>query len=152
MTIIELSSSIKAPIDKCFDISRDIQIHEISTKKTKEKAVAGKTSGLCELNDEVTWEAIHFGIRQRLTVRITKLNRPYFFEDMMLKGAFKSMKHQHHFKESDGSTIMHDIFVYEVPFGFIGKLFDKLILRSYMTSFLKIRNEAIKAFAEKGSI
>ncbi len=148
MTIIKLSSTILAPIDKCFDVSRDIQIHEISTKKTKEKAVAGKTSGLCDLNDEITWEATHFGIRQRLTVRITKLNKPYFFEDTMLKGAFKSMRHEHHFKENDGYTMMDDIFMYEVPFGFVGKVFDKLILKNYMIRFLKVRNNSIKAFAE----
>ncbi len=67
----------------------------------------------------------------------------------MTKGAFKSMRHEHHFKEVDGRTIMTDKFEYEVPFGFAGKIFDKLILKSYMTDFLMTRNEVIKEVAEK---
>src|SRR6188768_3229856 len=116
MTTIKLTTIIDAPIDKCFDVSRDIKIHELSTKDTNERAVAGKTSGLCELNDQITWQATHFGIRQRLTVRITKFNRPIFFEDVMLKGAFKSMRHEHHFRQVGNKTEMTDVFEYETPF------------------------------------
>jgi ligand-binding SRPBCC domain-containing protein len=149
MTTIKLSTIINAPIDKCFDISRDIAIHELSAKDTNESAIAGKTSGLCELDDEITWQATHFGIKQRLTVKITKLNRPIFFEDMMLKGAFKSMRHEHHFRSKGNATEMIDLFMYEVPFGILGKCFDKLILKKYMTRFLTARNQMIKELSEK---
>jgi len=149
MTTIKLVTIIKAPIDKCFDISQDIKIHELSTKDTNERAIAGKTSGLCELNDEITWQATHFGLRQRLTVQITKMKRPVFFEDIMLKGAFKSMRHEHHFKQIDNNTEITDIFIYEIPFGFFGKLFDKLILKKYMSNFLITRNQIIKEVSEK---
>lgn len=151
MPTIKLVTIIQAPVDICFDASRDIKIHELSTKNTNERAIAGKTSGLCELNDEITWQARHFGIRQQLTVRITKFNRPIFFEDEMLKGAFKSMRHEHHFREISNGTEMIDIFNYEVPFGPIGKLFDRLVLRKYMTNFLATRNEVIKEVCEKSA-
>jgi ligand-binding SRPBCC domain-containing protein len=148
MTTIKIYTSINAPIEKCFDVSRDINIHELSAKDTREKAVAGKTSGLCELNDEITWEATHFGIRQTLTVRISKMDRPFFFEDTMLKGAFQSMRHEHNFSEVEGGTKMIDIFMYEVPFGFIGKMFDQRVLKAYMTRFLESRNQVIKMVCE----
>jgi ligand-binding SRPBCC domain-containing protein len=51
------------------------------------------------LNDEITWEAVHFGIKQRLSVRIVEMNRPYSFTDMMLKGTFKSMRHEQTYEE-----------------------------------------------------
>lgn len=149
MTTIKLLTQIKAPIDKCFDVARDIKIHELSTKDTNERAIAGKTSGICELNDEITWEATHFYIRQRLTVKITQLNQPTFFEDIMLKGAFKSMRHEHHFKQVDKDTEMTDIFIYEVPFGLLGHWFDQLILKTYMTKFLMTRNEIIREVSER---
>jgi ligand-binding SRPBCC domain-containing protein len=148
MTIIELTTHINAPADKCFDLSRDVKIHEQSTVRTNERAVAGRTEGLFELNDTVTWEATHFGIKQRLSVKITKMDRPYYFEDVMTKGAFKTMRHEHFFENSNGETIMKDLFRYEVPFGLFGKFFDHLILRRYMIKFLKIRNQLIKAVAE----
>ncbi len=148
MTTILLTTEINAPIEKCFDLSRDADIHLLSTKKTNERAIAGRTSGLFELNDTVTWEAVHFGVKQQLTVKITKFNKPYFFEDTMLKGAFKSMRHEHHFEDKNGATEMKDIFMYETPFGIFGKLFDYFVLKNYMTKFLLVRNEVIKSAAE----
>lgn len=148
MTIILLETTINAGIDRCFDLARDIDVHKLSAARTDEVAIAGRTSGRCELGDSVTWEARHFGIRQRLSVEISKFNRPYFFEDRMTKGAFKTMRHEHHFVAQDGSTVMTDKFIYEVPFGILGQLFDKLVLKRYMTRFLVTRNRIIKEVAE----
>ena len=77
------------------------------------------------------------------------MDRPVFFEDIMVKGAFKSMKHEHQFEEKNGETIMRDIFQYDVPFGIAGKLFNALILKNYMTKFLRQRNAAMKDMLEK---
>lgn len=149
MAEINLTTEIKAPIEKCFDLSRDIDIHQKSTAKTNEKAIAGRTSGLCELNDEITWEATHFGIRQHLTSKITEFDFPHKFADKMLKGAFKSFYHEHFFEEKDGVTILTDVFRFEAPLGFLGRIAEKLFLTNYMTKFLKTRNEVIKEIAEK---
>jgi ligand-binding SRPBCC domain-containing protein len=90
----------------------------------------------------------HFGVTQKLTVAITKLEKPFFFEDQMIKGAFKSMRHEHHFKEVNGKTIMTDKFEYEAPLGLLGQLFDALVLRNYMTQLLLTRNKVMKSVAE----
>lgn len=148
MTLINLTTEINAKIEICFDVSRDIDIHKLSTKNTREEAIAGRMNGLCELDDTITWRATHLGIRQKLTVRITQFDRPHYFEDIMLKGAFKSMKHQHYFEEKNGITIMKDKLEYSVPFGFIGKIFDAIYLKKYMTRFLLTRNEVLKSVAE----
>ena len=148
MTLINLTTEINAKIEICFDVARDIDIHKLSTKNTREEAIAGRMSGLCELDDTITWRATHLGIRQNLTVRITQFDRPHYFEDIMLKGAFKSMKHQHYFEEKNGITIMKDKLEYSVPFGFIGKIFDAIYLKKYMTRFLLTRNEVLKSVAE----
>jgi len=74
MTVIELETEIEAGIAKCFDLSRNIEVHELSTAQTNEKAIAGRTRRLCEAGDKITWEARHFGIRQRVSVEITKFN------------------------------------------------------------------------------
>lgn len=148
MTQIKLITEINAPIKSCFNISRDIDVHILSTTKTKEKAIAGRTSGLCQQGDFITWQAVHFGIRQKLTVEITQLKFPYFFEDKMIKGAFKSMNHKHFFEFKNNSTIMLDEFNYDVPYGLIGKLFNYFMLKKYMTKFLKTRNNVIKQIAE----
>lgn len=148
MTTIVLSIKINANIQRCFDCARSIDIHQLSTAKTNEKAIAGRTSGLCELGDEVTWRAKHFGIYQNLSSRITKLKSPYHFQDCMIEGAFSFIKHDHFFEESDGLILMRDVFVYGVPYGIFGSLFNKLILKKYMTNLLANRNLVIKQVAE----
>lgn len=93
MPKIELQTEIKAERKIVFDLSRSIDLHQLSTAKTDEKAIAGKTSGLIDLGESVTWRAKHFGIYQNLTSKITEFESPNFFVDEMLKGAFKSFKH-----------------------------------------------------------
>jgi len=149
MTKIRLVTFINAPIEKCFDLSRNVNIHILSATKTNEKVIDGRKEGLFELNEIVKWRAKHFGIYQNLIVKITQMDIPYFFEDKMLKGAFKSMTHKHYFELENDVTKMIDEFEYEVPFGFLGKIFDNFILQNYMTNFLLIRNKTIKEVAEK---
>jgi ligand-binding SRPBCC domain-containing protein len=149
MTVIVLETLIKADMERCFDLSRDVGTHLVSTKQTHERIVAGRNSGLFELGDEVTWEAIHLGIRQKLSSKITKFDAPVFFEDTMQKGVFRSMRHEHHFKKTEEGTLMTDMFEYEVPFGPGGRLFDVFYLKRYMKKLLTIRNEVIRALAEQ---
>ena len=60
MPKIELETNIRASVETVFDLSRCVDLHVESTAQTNERAVAGKTSGLLELGDTVTWEATHF--------------------------------------------------------------------------------------------
>ncbi len=66
MTRIELSTHINAPIERCFDLARSIDLHMESTKQTGEQAIAGRTSGLIGLGETVTWRAKHLGVWQTL--------------------------------------------------------------------------------------
>ena len=140
---------IEAPISICFDLARDVDIHMETASHTKEKAIAGVTSGVMEKGDEVTWEATHFGRKQQLTAKIIEMEKPYRFTDAMIKGAFHSFIHTHEFSESGSGTIMKDRFVYRSPLGILGILADKLFLEKYMEDFIVNRALALKNMAEK---
>ncbi|MBW8360616.1 MAG: SRPBCC family protein [Kaistella sp.] len=150
MALIKLTTRIKNTPQICFDLSRSIDLHKISTAHTNESAVDGCTQGLINLNEFVTWEAVHFGIKQRLTTKITVFNFPSQFRDEQIKGIFKFMRHDHLFEEDGNETIMTDIFHFQSPLGFLGNVADKLVVTKYMTRLLAKRNETIKAFAENG--
>ncbi|WMJ74682.1 SRPBCC family protein [Cytophagaceae bacterium ABcell3] len=117
--------------------------------ESREKAVAGVTSGLIKGGEEVTWEATHLGVRQRLTSRIEIFSPPFHFRDVMVKGFFKTLKHDHFFEKAPEGTIMKDVFYFESPFGWAGKLLDKLFLATYLRKLLLLRNEHVKASAEE---
>lgn len=148
MPTITLSTIIHTPIEICFDFSRSIDLHMLSTAETGERAIAGRTSGLVELNDTVTWRAKHLGVWQNLTSKISEFHRPHFFVDEMVSGAFKSFRHEHHFEECKEGTLMKDIFTFESPLGILGTLANKIFLTNYMSYFLNKRNKMIKEFAE----
>ena len=139
---------IDAPQELCFDLSRDVAIHTQTTGKTKEKAVDGKVSGLLDKGDSVTWEATHFGIRQRLTAKIIEMDQPHTFKDVMVSGAFHSFTHTHQFIKQNNGTLVRDEFVYRSPLGILGRLADLLFLKRYMTNFITQRSQELKRIAE----
>jgi ligand-binding SRPBCC domain-containing protein len=149
MPLIVHQEFVRAPIERCFDLARDVDTHTRTTAYTKEKAVGGVTTGLLSVGDVVTWEAVHFGVRQRLTAKITKMDRPYMFEDIMVKGAFHSFTHVHEFIEKENGTLMIDRFCYRSPLGTIGRVADKLFLEWYMKKFIVNRAEALRQIAEE---
>ncbi|MEO9258524.1 MAG: SRPBCC family protein [Crocinitomicaceae bacterium] len=97
MPKIEITTEINSKIDICFDLARSIDLHKISTKKTNEEAIEGKISGLIGLNEYVTWQATHFGVKQKLTSKNTVFERPHYFVDEQIKGIFKSIRHKNDF-------------------------------------------------------
>ncbi|WP_338378117.1 SRPBCC family protein [uncultured Flavobacterium sp.] len=148
MTTINLITKINAPKQIIFDLARNIDVHQNSASKTDEKAIAGITSGLINLNETVTWKGKHFGFYLTHTSKITEMDLYDYFVDEMIKGNFKSFKHEHSFIEKNGKTVMIDNLMYETPFGLYGKFFDWLFLKKHMTNFLKTRNTVLKNLAE----
>lgn len=148
MSRIVLRTEINAPIERCFDIARSIEFHQLSAEKTQEKAIAGRTSGLTGLNETVTWRAKHFGVWQELTSKIIDFHYPTTFTDEMVKGIFKKLHHVHRFTAHPGKTIMTDEFDFKAPLGFLGKIAEVIFLKNYLKNFISERNQLIKACAE----
>lgn len=140
---------INAPVTVCFDLSRNVKVHTQTTSKTREKAVGGVTTGLLNNGDTVIWEAVHFGIKQRLTAQIVEMNAPHSFTDVMVKGAFKSFNHTHEFIEQDNGTLMRDTFNYQAPLGLLAKIAVYCFLKRYMQNFIAMRAHNLKNMAEE---
>jgi ligand-binding SRPBCC domain-containing protein len=149
MPLIELQTKINADSHICFDLARNIDFHKESLKHTDEIPIAGKTSGLIELGEWVSWEARHLGFVQHLTSKITEFDSPNYFVDEMILGAFKSFRHEHIFQKIAGGTLMIDKFYFESPLGLLGQTANIMFLKRYMKKLLKTRNKLLKKEAEK---
>jgi len=146
-TIIE--TDIDAPVALCFDLARDVEAHAASAEFSNERVVQpGRTSGLLELGDRITFEGRHFGIRQRFTARIVELDRPHRFVDEMERGAFRSMRHVHEFQPHGTGTRMRDVLTWEAPLGPLGRLADRLFLERHMEWFVRTKQQRLKEIAE----
>ncbi|MEO6540122.1 MAG: SRPBCC family protein [Ferruginibacter sp.] len=148
MPTIHSTSFIAAPIERVFDLSRSINLHQISTAETNEKAIGGVMNGLINKNETVTWQAKHLFKTRQFSSKITEMQSPDLFIDEMIKGDFKSFHHEHHFKAAENGTIMIDLVNFETPYGLMGKIANSLFLRSYIEKFLIKRNAVIKEYAE----
>jgi ligand-binding SRPBCC domain-containing protein len=147
--LITLLTHIHAPCELCFDLARSIDLHAQSLSNTAERAVAGITHGLIGPDQEVTWEATHFFIRQRLTSRIAAFDRPRHFRDSQVRGAFRRFDHDHFFESTPAGTTMKDVFDYTAPFRLLGRFADLLFLERYMRNLIALRARAIKIEAER---
>jgi ligand-binding SRPBCC domain-containing protein len=143
MTWVHLETSVAAPVDRVFDLARDIDFHQRSMAESGESAVGGRTAGLIELGETVTWRARHLGLMWTLTSRITEFDRPALFVDEQVSGPFASFRHEHRFEAVPGGTLMIDDWRHVAPFGILGQVADALVLRRLMTSLLKMRNAAL---------
>lgn len=148
MPTIHLTTVIHAPLERVFDLSRSITLHKKSMSHRQEEAIKGRTNGLIGYNETVTWRAKHLGKMRELTTRITAMRQHEFFSDEMTDGDFTHMSHEHHFKEIGNGTVMIDIMDFGTPYGWFGRVFEKVYLQKYMTKLLQERNNTIKEFAE----
>jgi ligand-binding SRPBCC domain-containing protein len=147
--VIRVVTDMPASPERCFDLARDAAAHVRSASDTGERIISGRASGLFELGDEVTFEARHFGIRQRLTSRITAFDRPNFFQDRMLRGAFRFLEHDHRFQAlPNGRTRMTDELRFIVPLGWLGWPVGQWVIRPHLRRFLETRGRFLCSLAE----
>jgi ligand-binding SRPBCC domain-containing protein len=148
---IQLTTAIAAPVERCFDLARSIDLHMASTDWTGEHAIAGVTAGLIGLGQEVTWSGRHFGFRITHTSRITALEFPNYFQDSMVRGRFRRFCHDHYFETRESKTLMKDVMEFEAPLGLLGLGAEKLLLERHMRRLLERRNRCIQRTAESES-
>ena len=151
MVRLEEVMKIDAPIERCFDLARSVEVHPAGNVHWREQAVAaaGVTSGLIGLGHRVTWRAKHFGVWHQLTSEITAMDRPECFQDTMMQGPFQAMNHEHFFRSlSRDETEMRDVFSFAAPLGALGRVAERAVLRRYMQALIGERNAVIREIAE----
>lgn len=148
MATLRLLTEIAAPAEVCFDLSRSIDLHIESMAASRERAVAGVTSGFISGGERVTWEARHLGRRWRVTSLISEFDRPWRFVDEMEPGGpFSHFRHEHIFEPTEHRTRMTDVIEFSTrcgPFALLGDI----AAGAYLKRLIVIRNGVIRSRAE----
>ena len=97
-----------------------LDAHLESLAGSRERAIAGVTTGSIGLGEEVTWRAVHFGIPSRMTSSITELERPTRFVDEQVRGPFRWFRHEHLFEAKEAGTLMTDRVSFQAPAAGLG--------------------------------
>ncbi|MEO3771618.1 SRPBCC family protein [Micromonospora sp. B9E7] len=148
MPRIELTTDVQAVPETVFDACLDVDMHTESMGASAERAVGGVTSGRLKAGDAVMWEARHFGLPWRMTVRISDYRRPHGFTDEQVSGPFGRWHHEHTFTKNpanSSATVMRDVIDFTAPMGSVGRLVASLILRPYLQRLVARRNAYLAA-------
>ena len=80
----------------------------------------------------------------------TAYNPPHVFEDIQIKGPFRSWRHRHLVeRHKDGATLRDEI-DYEPPLGFLGRAIAQLLIERRLGRLFDYRHQVTREWCEKG--
>lgn len=134
----ELVTHLPVPVRAVFDASLSIDAHLGSMRFSRERAIAGVTSGTIGLGQSVTWRAWHGGVPFTMTSIISELEEPRRFVDEQVAGPFGAFRHEHLFEPAGGGTRMVDRLRLASPVA--GFVVEPVLLVPYVRHLIRVRN------------
>src|SRR6185295_7201448 len=89
-------------------------------------------------------------ITARWVAEHTVYEPPRLFEDVQVKGPFRTWRHRHIIEpHADGATLRDEI-DYEPPLGFLGRAVAPLLVESRLKRLFEYRHEVTRRWCERG--
>ena len=153
MPLIHETVHVRAPVARCFDLTRSVDLHVDSSPGIAARAVDGRRTGLSTEGDWTVWSARFFGLRFRMTTRIEHFTPPHRFEDRLMRGLLRRFTHAYRCDPlPDGTCALSDHLTVEAPFPPFGRLVERLYLQRRMRILVRQRLHAIKTVAEDDTL
>jgi ligand-binding SRPBCC domain-containing protein len=83
------------------------------------------------------------GIRTRWRSLIAEYAPPDSFRDVQTIGPYRRWDHRHRFFASAGGTIIEDLVVYALPWGALGRVVHRVLVRSRLEAIFDFREAQI---------
>ncbi|HRE52825.1 MAG TPA: cell division protein [Flavitalea sp.] len=151
MTHIHMTTFIAAPVERAFDLSRNLTVWKYVFNNRKEIFSSGAGSKLIDKDETLTLMVKHAGKMRSSMLKITQLQKPVFFAEEQVKGDLENFRHEHHFKKVDNGCILIDLVYFGPPTDLLGRFLGKRYLRKYLEGLIRKRNEIIRHYAETES-
>ncbi len=146
MKQIKKTSMINCTIESLFDFHLDSNnISKITPKNIRVELLNDDTQAY--EGKIVKIKTAKMFIPAYWEVKIEKLDKPNILIDKAIKSPFKYWKHQHIFTKNGNMSELQDIIEYQLPFGFLGKIFEPFIERDIKNMF-EYRHKKTKEFLE----
>ncbi len=85
-----------------------------------------------------------FGLPVNWKTRIDRFEPDVRFIDIQLAGPYRRWHHLHEFEAIAGGTRMRDVVNYEIPFGPLGRLAERLLVGQTLDKIFSFRYQAIE--------
>lgn len=148
MPRIHLTTFIAAPVERVFDLSRNLTLYKLIFQNRKEGFTSGAASNLLAKGETVSIVSRLAGKSRLSIIRVMDMQRPLTFTEEQVKGDLDLYRHEHHFKPIENGTIVIDLLEFGSTKDLLGKMFGKFYLKRYLEELLGRRNEMVRAYAE----
>jgi ligand-binding SRPBCC domain-containing protein len=88
-------------------------------------------------------------IKTRWVAEHTIYDPPNMFEDIQVKGPFRSWRHRHIVEASSDGAILRDEIDYEPPLGLLGRLLAPVLIQKRLQKLFDYRHEVTRKWCEK---
>jgi ligand-binding SRPBCC domain-containing protein len=146
------TQEIKCPIEEIWSfISNPINLKEITPDYMGFDIVSEKVPSKMYEGMIINYKVSPIlGINTTWVTEITHLKENSYFVDEQRVGPYKIWHHQHILKSTTNGVLMTDIVSYQPPFGVIGNLANKIIIKQKLNEIFNYRTKAInKIFNHK---
>ncbi|TDW99675.1 SRPBCC family protein [Dinghuibacter silviterrae] len=148
MSTIHVTSCIHAPVERIFNLSRSTSLHKAVLRSYKKGTLESRGEGLMNVGDKISFRLSYLGRQRELVTKIDVMEDPKMFVSTLVRGSFRNLRHEHHFKPIENGTLLIDLLEYEPAYGAAGKWADGLLIRSFLKKYLEAKNRLIKQYAE----
>lgn len=116
-----------------------------------ESAKVIQSARISEVGSEAIVETSILGpLTVRWVARHTLYDPPRMFEDIQVKGPFRSWRHRHIVEQHEHGAVLRDEIEYELPLGFLGRLFAPVLVDKRLQRLFDYRHEVTRRWCEDG--
>ncbi|WP_418281394.1 SRPBCC family protein [Halorubrum sp. DTA98] len=149
MADLGVTTTLPCGIERAYELSRRVGVHERAMAGYDERVVDGPADGVLEAGDRVTRESRHLGMTVTRTIEVVAATPPLSVREREVDGPFVEFVHDHEFERIDAThTLVDDAISYRLPGGRLGEFVDRRYLNGYLRRVLRERNRQLERIAE----
>ncbi len=148
MFVVRDCIHIKAPIERCFLLSTNIDLMRSALGLRVSKGSSTRCSGQALAGDRIVWRGWWRGMPQFHESVVTEYEFPAFVRETVESSTFKRFVHELRLTEIDGHVLLTGSIRFSLPFGAPGRWFARRTILPLMMELLRQRLHVLRLVAE----
>jgi ligand-binding SRPBCC domain-containing protein len=142
-------SLIRASPERVFEFHEQPNVLILLTPPA-ESAHVIQSAKISEVGTQAIIETRMLGpIKVKWIAEHTLYDPPHMFEDVQIKGPFRSWRHRHIVEPTANGALLRDEIDYEPPLGFLGRLMAPILIYPRLQKLFDYRHEVTRQWCER---
>lgn len=138
--------TVAAPIERVFDFFTDLNTLVQLTPPFVRLRILSTETKIWGPGQRLEYEIRPFVLPLRWVSEITEFDPPFRFTDEQVKGPYRRWRHVHHFYPLSTGTLIVDDVTYEIPFGFLGRIVHRIVIRRQLDAIFAFRRMRVERY------